>query len=310
MPGENQPVAGAANMAPGVVPPARIAIGIATRGRCDILREVLREIRGQTRQPDRILICHTVRDDIAGLDRSADVELLVSPPGLPLQRNAILDRLEDCDAVLFLDDDFLMAPHYTAATLDAMRADPTIVVTTGDIIADGVRGPGLEPATGRAMIAAERNMPKNQGVLTAWHGYGCNMAVRLDVARRHGIRFDERLLLHAWSEDVDFTRRLGRYGRIVKLRGARGVHLGTKQGHGPGDRLGYSQVANPVYLFQKGSYGLAPAMRSVGRSVAANLLRSMWSESYVDRRGRLRGNARAMADIVRGRLAPERILEL
>ena len=304
------PVGDAASMLPATTPPARIAVGIATRGRCGVLREMLREIRCQHRMPDRILVCHTVSQDIAGLDRWADVELVVSKPGLARQRNAILDRLGDCDAVLFLDDDFLMAPRYIAATLSAMRADPTIVVTTGDIMADGTRGPGLDPAMARAMIAAERNSPGREGVLAASHGNGCNMAVRLDAVRRHGLRFDERLLLHAWSEDVDFTRRLGRHGRVVKLRGARGVHLGTKQGGGSGDRLGYSQVANPIYLFHKGSYGLASAMRSVGRDVAANLLRSLWSESYVDRRGRLRGNARAVADIVRGRLAPERVLEL
>ena len=310
MPEDDQRAADAANTSPGSVLPARIAIGIATRGRCEVLKEMLREIRCQTRQPDRILVCHTVRQDVAGLDRSSDVELLASPPGLARQRNAIVDQLGDCDAVLFLDDDFLMAPRYMAATLDAMRADPTIVVTTGDIIADGVSGPGLDPATGRAMIAAERNRTQRGGVLAARRGYGCNMAVRLDVARRHAIRFDERLLLHALSEDVDFTRRLGRHGRIVKLLGARGVHLGTKHGIGPGDRLGYSQVANPVHLFRKGSYGLAPVIGRVGRDIATNLVRSMWSEPYVDRRGRLRGNARAMADIVRGRLAPERILEL
>ena len=35
---------------------------------------------------------------------------------MPRQRNAILDACADCDAVLFLDDDFLAAPDYLAVT--------------------------------------------------------------------------------------------------------------------------------------------------------------------------------------------------
>ena len=290
--------------------PQRLAIGIATRGRREILTETLRQIRFQTRPPDRIVVCHTVAQDIAGLEALPGLEFVASPPGLPLQRNAILDRLDDCDVVLFLDDDFLMAPRYVAATLAAMQADPEIVVTTGDIIADGIKGPGLDPAVGRAMIEADLRRPARDGIVVARHGYGCNMAIRLDAARRHNVRFDERLPLYAWSEDVDYTHRLGRHGRIVKLQGARGVHLGTKQGRGSGHRLGYSQVANPIYLFHKGSYTMGRAARSVGRNLAANLMKSIWPEPHIDRRGRLRGNARAIADIVQGRLAPERVLEL
>jgi len=290
--------------------PSGIAIGIATRGRSDMLRYALAQLASQTRQASRVVVCCTEPADIAGLKGHAGVEFLMAPSGLPVQRNAILDRLGGCDAVLFLDDDFLMAPGYVEVTLAALQADPAIVVTTGDPIADGTRGPGLDPAAARAMIEADLRTPARDDVLPAPHGYGCNMAVRLDVARAHAVRFDERLPLYAWSEDVDFTHRLGRHGRIVKLLGARGVHLGTKQGRTPGRRLGYSQVANPVYLFQKGSYTLGRAARSVGRNMTANLLRSAWSEPWTDRRGRLRGNMRAVADMVQGRLSPERILEL
>ena len=45
----------------------RIAIGIATRGRPAILGEVLAEIARQTRQPDRLIICHVDGNDIADL---------------------------------------------------------------------------------------------------------------------------------------------------------------------------------------------------------------------------------------------------
>ena len=287
--------------------PLRLAIGIATRGRAAVLAEVLAEMRAQSVRPDRVLVCGTEATDVAGLPDGP--EILLAPSGLPRQRNAILDRVGDCDAVLFLDDDFLMAPRYVEATAAALRARPDLVGTTGALIADDARGPGLTVAAGRALIAADPGADL-ASFERAPHGYGCNMAIRLAPVRRHGLRFDERLPLYAWSEDIDFTHRLARHGWLAKLHGARGVHLGVKQGRTPGRRLGYSQVANPVYLFGKGSYSLGRAARSVGRNIAMNAARSVRPEAYIDRRGRLRGNALAVLDLLRGRLAPERILEL
>jgi hypothetical protein len=41
-----------------------------------------------------------------------------------------------------------------------------------------------------------------------------------------------------------------------------------------------------------------------------NVARAARPEAYVDRRGRLVGNVLALRDLVTGRMAPERILEL
>ena len=128
------------------------------------------------------------------------------------------------------------------------------------------------------MVDADGRMPPRNEVTPAPNGYGRNMAIRHDVALAHGIRFDERLLRYAWSEDKDFTHRLGRHGRMVNLRGAGGVHLGVKQGRTSGHRLGYSQVANPICSFRKGSYTLGRAAQNIGCSVAANLVRSVRPE--------------------------------
>ena len=148
------------------------------------------------------------------------------------------------------------------------------------------------------------------GLIDVAQGYGCNMAIRLATARDHRLRFDERLPLYAWSEDMDYSLRLRSHGRFVKLTGARGVHLGTKRGRSPGKSLGYSQVANPIYLYGKGSYTLSRACRSVGRNLVANLAKSPFPEPWVDRRGQLQGNGIAFMDWLRGRMAPERVLDL
>jgi len=286
----------------------RLAIGIATRGRAAILAETLAELARQTRAPDRIIVCHVTPEDV-GAPR-AGVEYILSPAGLPRQRNAIIDAAGDCDLLLFLDDDFLPAPDYLRVTEAVFAAAPDCVVTTGTVLADGANAPGYSPAEGRAILAQDR--PAGNALATAPHfnGYGCNMAVRMAVVRRHGIRVDEALPLYAWYEDIDFTRLVGRHGSILRLAGARGVHLGTKLGRTPGRRLGYSQVANSVYLARKGTYPWSHALPSLLRHTLKNAALSPWPEPWADRFGRLRGNLLALADWARGRLSPGRILEL
>jgi GT2 family glycosyltransferase len=289
----------------------RIAIGIATRGRAAILGEVLAELARQTRAADRVIVCHVDEADIAGLPaRFPGVEFLTAPAGLPRQRNAILDAAGDCDAVLFLDDDFLPAPDHVAVTEQVFRAHPDCVVTTGTVLADGAKGPGIGVAEGRAILAADSPPADALAVHPHFNGYGCNMALRLAPLRTHALRFDELLPLYAWYEDLDLTRRLGAHGTILRLAGARGVHLGTKAGRVAGTRLGYSQVANAIYLARKGSYPWNRALRSAARNMAMNILRSLAPEPWVDRRGRLRGNLLALADLLRGRMHPMRVMEL
>jgi GT2 family glycosyltransferase len=295
-----------------------ICLGIATVGRAAVLRQTLSDISRQTRLPEQIIICHATVADIDGIeagDGPGGVALacMTCQPGLARQRNIILDAAAGFDVVLFIDDDFVMAPHYIEAVASVFQDSTNVVAATGDLIHDDARGPGMTVAAGHALIARDI-LDHGDTLNTAWrpapHAYGCNMALRLATVRAHGLRFDERLPLYGWSEDIDFTHRIARYGTIAKLAGARGVHLGVKQARSPGRRLGYSQVANPVYLLRKGSYSPGRAGRSVARNLAANLARAAWPEPYIDRRGRLAGNLLALADMCRGRMQPERILDL
>ncbi len=297
----------------------RIAIGIATRGRAAILGETLAELRRQRRAPDRVIVCHVGPEDVAALPQAhPSVEFLRAEAGLPRQRNAILDAAAaDCDLVLFLDDDFLPAPDYLAVLEAVMTARPDCVVATGQVLADGAKGPGITPEEARAILARDASGPAGDPLAVAPHfnGYGCNMAVRMAVVRAHGLRVDEALPLYAWYEDIDFTRRAaalggGGEGAILRLAGARGVHLGVKAGRTPGLRLGYSQVANPIYLARKGSFPWGHAVPSALRHCAINALRSLAPEPEVDRLGRFRGNLLALWDLLRGRAEPRRILEL
>jgi GT2 family glycosyltransferase len=286
----------------------RLAIGIATIGRAVLLKAVLRELQAQTRLPDRIVLCAPHADDIEGIAEEG-VEIVIGPRGLTSQRNAIIDRLADFDVVQFFDDDFVPAPAYLAEVERVFAADVDIVMITGDVIADGIIGPGFDIADARRRLASAGDASADR-IEPAENGYGCNMAARLSAVRAAGCRFDERLPLYGWLEDVDFSRQLARLGRVVKLGSARGVHLGIKQGRQSGIRLGYSQIANPVYLSRKGTFPWIRSLRQMGRNVAMNVVRSVRPEPYVDRAGRLKGNLKAFRDLAAGRLDPQRILEL
>lgn len=289
----------------------KLAVGIATVGRAATLRRTLDFIRVQTRCPDRIVVCAPQASDVAGLEEASDITLIVGPRGLPTQRNAVLDALQDCDAVVFFDDDFVPHADYLAQTEHVFRAAPDVVMTTGVVLRDGILGPGLAFEDAEGLIAHKASLPPADvsRLSRVYNSYGCNMGINLRVARQHGIRFDQALPLYAWWEDVDFSRRMARYGRIVRVRPAVGVHLGTKSGRQSGVRLGYSQIANPLYLLRKGTCSPLRAAMQISRNVSANLAKAVWPEHYVDRRGRVRGNFQAVADLVTGRLSPMRVLD-
>ena len=230
------------------------------------------------------------------------------PVGLTSQRNVLL-QATDADIIIFFDDDFLPSCDYVKEVESLFIAHPQVVVATGLVLADGITGPGLEYSEGvRILESAGKNLESSLLNLT-YNGYGCNMAFRMGPIRKHQMRFDERLPLYGWLEDVDFSRQVSSFGEVVKVARLRGVHLGTKRsGRSPGGRLGYSQVANPLYLARKGTMHWRRALVQIGRNLLANSVHSFSPEPWVDRRGRLMGNIKAIKDLVIGKISPEKAL--
>jgi GT2 family glycosyltransferase len=231
--------------------------------------------------------------------------------GSSVQRNAIIAAARDYDILLFLDDDFFPDIGYLAEIEKLFQAEPNVVIATGNVVLDGIMGPGISIEEAMAILGPRKyEKGREQPLRDIYNGYGCNMAVRNVTLKESGILFDEKLPLYAWLEDVDFSRRLSPYGRIVKLDSARGVHLGVKRGRQSGELLGYSQIANPIYLARKGTFSWPRALRQIGKNVIANCVKSIHPERYVDRRGRLRGHIYALYDLSVRRLHPERVLDL
>lgn len=288
----------------------RLAIGIATRGRPAILASALEDLGGQSRQPDRIIVAYPDPVDIGPApERFPDVEFVKSKPGLTRQRNTILDVVDQEGIIVFLDDDFFLHPEYLHNIERVFNRYHDVVVATGKILADGINGPGLTVAYSRELIAAENACSPETVLTPAFNAYGCNMSVRMEPVQSHRLRFDESLPLYGWYEDVDFSRQAAAYGRVVRVENALGVHLGSKSGRQSGVRLGYSQVANPLYLARKRSVPWTYAIASMVSRSAKNLVRSAAPEAFVDRRGRLRGNLRGWRDVINGRISPLSILK-
>lgn len=289
-----------------------IAVAVATTGRAKLLRDTVPVMLGMERAPDRVILVGASPADVDGL-RALDpkVEVLVANRGLPRQRNAALQATErDCDAIVFFDDDFLPTRDYLSQVETIFASDPGIAAVTGVLEGDGVNLGGYDMEIAKTLLrAADAREAARDG--TMWdinHVYGCNMALRLPAAAEVG--FDERLPLYAWQEDRDFSRRLNQHGRIVRSKALSGVHLGVTQGRSPGVKLGYSQVANPLYLLRKGTMRPLETAGLVSSNIAANLTKCWKPEPWIDRPGRLRGNMLAIVDMLRGRAHPERILEL
>lgn len=284
----------------------RINVVIATTGRPAIVRKVVERLGKQTRPADGVFVVGASNDDVAGLEGSIEgLQLIVTKKGLCRQRNAALDGpAGDCDVAVFFDDDFLPAHDFLQSLERLFDANLDLVGITGRLVADGARSSPLtfEEAASRLDDQGERPKPSSKECASL---YGCNMAFRLDAAR--GLRFDERLPLYGWQEDVDFTHRLSRRGKLLHTSEVTGIHLGARSGKTSGKRLGYSQVANIVYLWRKGSMPPWLGEEMLFRNLVANTVRSIWPEHDIDRRGRLVGNLLAIADLLRGRIDPRRI---
>jgi GT2 family glycosyltransferase len=289
----------------------QLAIGIATRGRPAILIETLSDLFRQHRLPDKIIVAYADTSDIDDAPRRfSKVTFLRAPLGLTRQRNANLDSCIGSDILVFIDDDFYLEASYLKVIERLFLKSPAVVAATGKVLADGIRGPGLSVEEAKRLLLRFRVAEGRQKLKKAFNTYGCNMSLRLATVRKHGLRFDELLPLYGWYEDVDFSRQLAPYGSIVKVSTACGVHLGTKSGRTSGFRLGYSQIANPIYLARKGSVSWQFALASMVSRCAKNLLRSLAPEAYIDRRGRLLGNVVACRELAAGKLCPSKITSL
>ncbi len=289
----------------------KLIVVIPTLGRSAQVTRLLGHLERQTRLPDEVVLS---APDAAHVDEpqhgSFPVSVIFGRQGLCAQRNTALSHILDrCDIVTFFDDDFVPADDYLERVEQAFTTNDDFAVVMGHVIRDGARNAGVEWADALEALETRASQPGPASRVVDHVGaYGCNMSIR---SRFIGdLRFDERLVLYGWQEDIDFTSQLRARGRVVCQTDIYGVHMGVKAGRVSGKRFGYSQIVNPLYLIRKGSVPASFALPLLARNLAANVVRSLRPEPFVDRRGRLHGNMLALAHVLTGRIEPEYILRL
>jgi GT2 family glycosyltransferase len=291
----------------------KLGLVIASHARSEILQQVLAVLVSQRRLPDYIVISAVSPADVPPISQDlANVQTLFGSTGLTCQRNRGMSCLiNTVDLIAFIDDDFIVGDDYFLNLERLFEQDDSIVGLSGNVIADGANSSGFTFEEGLRL--AEQYDEKRGRAAHWWiremrSTYGCNMAFR--TAGIGSLLFDERLPLYGWQEDSDFCGALRGAGRIVWTNRIWGVHLGTKHGKGSEVGLGYSQIINPAYILRKGNMSFADAFQLIARNLLANLVGSIRPRSYIDRRGRLRGNSIGMFHLMTGRFTPEHILKL
>lgn len=289
----------------------KLVVAIPTLGRCEQLARLLAHLEHQTRSPDEVIVSAPDATHVESIQTERfPTSVIFGKKGLTAQRNNALEHAaRRFDIITFFDDDFVPADDYLARVINGFEAHDDWTVVMGHAIRDGACNAGVEWQEAiDALDEAKANPPAESLVSDHVGAYGCNMSIR--AARIGDLRFDERLVLYGWQEDIDFTSQLRSHGHVVGVSSIVGVHLGLKAGRVSGVRFGYSQIVNPVYLIRKGTVPATFALPLMARNIAANLARSVLPEPYIDRRGRLRGNMLALAHVLTGRIEPEYILRL
>lgn len=290
----------------------RIAVAIATTGRPDIVDLTALRWAEQTRPYDRLVFSVVGDGDLGPAARAMlGAEVLEGSRGLTKQRNRVLDHIgSECDLVVFCDDDYVPSRCFLEFTESTFAANSALALLTGGVVADGINTQGISFEDAVKLVEEWDAQPEsaNASIIPITHAYGCNMIVR--PSAKPDLRFDECLPLYGWLEDLDYSRRMAPYGQILRAHYITGVHMGVKGGRTSGLRLGYSQVANPMYFVKKGTMPAGEAVKNIVRNMTANAVRILRPEPWVDRGGRFRGNLLALADAFTGRQSPERIEEL
>ena len=286
-----------------------IAVIVASTNRPEEIEQLLSCLSQQTKRANKVVLSVTSETDLPNCLPS-DVDVILGPPGLTVQRNRGLERvLGISDVVVFYDDDFLPTKDSLAGIERLFSVFPNIVSATGEVLYDGVKIGGISHSAASAIVNDYERVPTAEittdDILWA---YGCNMAFRSSAIG--SLRFDENLPLHGWQEDMDFVARLAKYGDTVKTNAFAGVHRGVNKRRSPGFQLGFSQIVNPVYLVQKGAMSGRKAANLMVRNFLANHIKALRPEPFIDRRGRMLGNWLGIFHVLRGPADPKAMLQI
>jgi GT2 family glycosyltransferase len=251
------------------------ALVICTRNRGQSLAGTLQSWADQTVRPRAWVVDSSDGDSTEVLVRSLAATLptgaltyLGTLPGLTRQRAAGVAAVpSDVNVVHFVDDDVRLAPGYFSG-IETVFATTANVIGVGGLITN-VRIPPARPLGDFFLLTGKRQgSVLASGVVTPvgnavapleveWLS-GCSMSYRRSLFARQP--FDLRLVGYCAGEDVEFSLRARRYGRLLVTPAARLEHHWALGGRPEGADL------HRLYMIQRhrltresGEFGLSPA---------------------------------------------------
>ncbi|HUB82603.1 MAG TPA: glycosyltransferase [Bryobacteraceae bacterium] len=285
---------------------------IPSTNRASVLHETVASLARQACPPDEILlsVVDPGRDVLTATLSISGVRVIAGPKGSTCQRNTAIDNLRaDCTLVSFFDDDIELQPDYLFHCRSYLSLHPEVVGVSGNPLADGTLTGEIAREEAMRLLrtpAGDHAPPRSCFALS-----GFDMTVRKTVAEQ--VRFDERLSLYALYEDFDFSVRCKQFGCLMIVPQCLLVHLRTGASRISAVRLGYAQLVNPLYLWQKGSQAWYPSLRICARSLTGNVLGCLIARRGIpraERRRRLWGNALGLRDVLRRGPRPECIRQI
>jgi GT2 family glycosyltransferase len=296
-------------------PDGSISVIMASKGRPDFVKEAIDGLQRQTLKPTQIIVVAPSNEDLPENHWGTDVQYVVGPHGLTLQRNRGIALVpNNVRYVGCFDDDFELRADYLEQAVAFMNANAAVVGISGHLVANG----GITRGEAKDLLAKSKpgGSPRGRFFSRGKHHilYGCNMIIRRPILDYE--TFDENLPYYSYGEDYDLSIRLERYGLVGRFDGCVGAHLQTPGGRVREVLRGYSFVANNWYFLHKGVIHLPVLMAWVrfwtlcGKSTLTSLWHLLKGDRSLDWNGRLRGHLLALRDIFLGCCDPGRIKEM
>jgi GT2 family glycosyltransferase len=184
--------------------------------------------------------------------------------GLTRQRRFAVRHLST-DLVLFCDDDVVLLPGCAASLLEAFRAGGESIAGAGAFLENEVERPSRRWRMRRVLGIVPSLRPGRyhaSGFSTPWRFLqpteavvdgdwipGAVMLWRSRLVRDVG--FDPEFEGYGNGEDLDFSLRARRHGRLVVVGKARALHLREESGRPDSEALGYQSLRNSWIIHRR-----------------------------------------------------------
>ncbi|MFL5802975.1 MAG: glycosyltransferase family 2 protein [Roseiflexaceae bacterium] len=312
---------------------AGVAVVVCTQQRPQSLKRLLDSLATQDRRPDELIIVDASEDDATeamlaqhpGIADIADhclyFRVSSSLKGITRQRNFALNWVTT-DLIVFFDDDVELMPHCLREMERVHREADQPIAGVGAFMRNQAwslsdswvwrarRRLGLvtdlQPGRyHRSGISIPWNLPSPEALVEGDWLPGCAMMWKTAIAREVG--FYESFGGYAQGEDLEFSLRARRHGKLFVSGAAQVIHYYESSGRPKPFAKGYMSVYNRYQIHRHAlpdrtwrdivwfSYALALDTLLLGRYIVAP---SQWSEALLQ----IAGRVMAVCDIMSARV--------